>query len=45
MENPAQCKALNISDEKHCLEIATSSNGLFCAFHSRQCYGTKFPSL
>lgn len=34
-----QCNALNVSDEKQCLEIATSVNGLFCSFHSKQCQG------
>jgi len=34
-----QCTALNVSDEKRCEENATSLNGLFCAFHSRQCQG------
>ncbi|KAL2061188.1 hypothetical protein VTL71DRAFT_7461 [Oculimacula yallundae] len=33
------CRALNISDEKQCTATATSVNGLFCAFHSRQCQG------
>ncbi|PQE18079.1 mfs allantoate protein [Rutstroemia sp. NJR-2017a BVV2] len=33
------CHALNVSDEKRCLETATSINGLFCSFHSRQCQG------
>ncbi|KAH8762906.1 hypothetical protein F5882DRAFT_431367 [Hyaloscypha sp. PMI_1271] len=37
MDNPGQCKALNVSDEKRCLEAATSINGLFCSFHSKQC--------
>lgn len=39
LENPGQCRALNVSDEKRCVEIATSVNGLFCGFHSRQCQG------
>lgn len=34
------CRALNIADEKQCTAVATSINGLFCAFHSRQCQGT-----
>jgi hypothetical protein len=34
-----QCTALNLSDEKRCQEPATSINGLFCAFHSRQVQG------
>ncbi|KAF7909232.1 hypothetical protein EAE99_011447 [Botrytis elliptica] len=34
-----QCNALNVSDEKRCLENATSVNGLFCSFHSKQCQG------
>ncbi|ESZ95248.1 hypothetical protein SBOR_4360 [Sclerotinia borealis F-4128] len=34
-----QCSALNLSDEKRCLETATSVNGLFCSFHSKQCQG------
>lgn len=33
------CTALNLSDQSHCNEIATSINGLFCSFHSRQCQG------
>ncbi|KAM3087999.1 hypothetical protein ACMFMG_002064 [Clarireedia jacksonii] len=37
--SPSQCHALNVSDEKRCLETATSINGLFCSFHSRQCQG------
>jgi hypothetical protein len=49
MDNPGQCKALNVSDEKRCLEAATSVNGLFCSFHSKQCQGnfsiSYFPSL
>lgn len=32
-----QCSALNISDQQRCEEAATSINGLFCSFHSRQC--------
>jgi len=44
MDNPGQCKALNVSDEKRCLEAATSVNGLFCSFHSKQCQGS-FPAL
>lgn len=34
-----RCQALNISDEKQCLQDATSTNGLFCVFHSRQAQG------
>ena len=34
-----QCTALNLSDEKRCQEPATSINGLFCAFHSKQVQG------
>ena len=33
------CTALFVSDEKHCEDPATSQNGLFCKFHSRQCQG------
>lgn len=33
------CSALNLSDESKCTEEATSSDGLFCRFHSKQCYG------
>ncbi|KAL8925664.1 MAG: hypothetical protein Q9208_003347 [Pyrenodesmia sp. 3 TL-2023] len=33
------CTALNVSDESRCKEAATSLNGLFCSFHSRQCQG------
>ena len=32
-----QCSALNVSDQLRCEEVATSINGLFCSFHSRQC--------
>ncbi|KAG4026378.1 hypothetical protein MFRU_041g00230 [Monilinia fructicola] len=35
----SQCNALNVSDESRCLETATSINGLFCSFHSKQCQG------
>ncbi|KAI9694857.1 MAG: hypothetical protein M1822_000473 [Bathelium mastoideum] len=38
-DRPSQCQALNLSDEKRCTAEATSSNGLFCHFHSRQCHG------
>lgn len=34
-----QCTALNISDESRCEEEASSLNGLFCLYHSRQCQG------
>jgi hypothetical protein len=34
-----QCTALNVSDSNQCSESATSSDGLFCRFHTRQCYG------
>jgi hypothetical protein len=34
-----KCTALFVSDEKQCQDPATSLNGLFCAFHSRQCQG------
>ncbi|KAK4693776.1 hypothetical protein P7C71_g3680, partial [Lecanoromycetidae sp. Uapishka_2] len=34
-----QCTALNLSDERWCEDAANSLNGLFCAFHSRQCQG------
>ncbi|PGH07906.1 hypothetical protein AJ79_06113 [Helicocarpus griseus UAMH5409] len=34
-----QCSALSLVDENPCTALATSSNGLFCAFHSRQCHG------
>lgn len=34
-----QCTALNISDESRCEEEASSLNGLFCQYHSRQCQG------
>jgi hypothetical protein len=36
---PRKCTALFVSDEKPCQDPATSLNGLFCAFHSRQCQG------
>ena len=26
-----QCTALNVSDEKRCVDVATSLNGLFCS--------------
>lgn len=39
MDDPSQCRALNVSDEMRCLETATSVNGLFCSFHSKQCQG------
>ena len=32
-----QCSALNVSDQLRCEDVATSINGLFCSFHSRQC--------
>ena len=38
-QNPPRCQALNLSDQNRCASEATSSNGLFCSFHSRQCYG------
>ncbi|KAL9633520.1 MAG: hypothetical protein Q9164_004648, partial [Protoblastenia rupestris] len=31
------CTALNVSDQQRCEESATSLNGLFCSFHSKQC--------
>ena len=34
-----KCTALFVSDEKQCQDPATSLNGLFCKFHSRQCQG------
>ncbi|KKZ63042.1 hypothetical protein EMCG_02612 [[Emmonsia] crescens] len=34
-----KCSALSLVDEKPCEAPATSSNGLFCPFHSRQCHG------
>ena len=34
-----KCTALFVSDEKQCQDPATSLNGLFCNFHSRQCQG------
>jgi hypothetical protein len=34
-----KCTALFVSDEKQCQDPATSLNGLFCHFHSRQCQG------
>ncbi|EEQ92317.2 uncharacterized protein BDCG_07437 [Blastomyces dermatitidis ER-3] len=34
-----KCSALSLVDEKPCEALATSSNGLFCPFHSRQCHG------
>ena len=43
MESVTQCTALNVSDEKHCEETATSMNGLFCSFHSHQCQGHSYP--
>lgn len=39
INSPSQCNALNVSDEQRCLETATSVNGLFCSFHSKQCQG------
>jgi len=39
MESMSQCRALNVSDEKRCEETATSVNGMFCGFHSKQCQG------
>lgn len=33
------CTALNLSDNKRCQDAAASLNGLFCAYHSRQCQG------
>ncbi|KAL8672046.1 MAG: hypothetical protein Q9168_003473 [Polycauliona sp. 1 TL-2023] len=36
------CTALNISDGSLCTQVATSINGLFCSFHSRQCQGRIF---
>ncbi|PGH06359.1 hypothetical protein GX51_02369 [Blastomyces parvus] len=34
-----KCSALSLVDEKPCEALATSTNGLFCTFHSRQCHG------
>ena len=34
-----RCTALNVSDESLCQESATSLNGLFCPYHSKQCQG------
>lgn len=34
-----QCTALNVSDESRCEEEASSLNGLFCQYHSKQCQG------
>jgi hypothetical protein len=34
-----KCTALFVSDEKQCQDPATSLNGLFCYFHSKQCQG------
>src|SRR5277367_539868 len=34
-----KCTALFVSDEKQCQDPATSLNGLFCNFHSKQCQG------
>lgn len=34
-----QCSALNVSDQSRCDDEATSVNGLFCSFHSKQCQG------
>ncbi|TVY41457.1 hypothetical protein LOCC1_G005138 [Lachnellula occidentalis] len=39
MESISQCRALNVSDAKRCEETATSVNGMFCGFHSKQCQG------
>lgn len=39
---PLQCTAINLSDEIRCEEAATSLNGLFCRFHSKQCQGLLF---
>ena len=33
------CTALFVSDRRQCQDPATSLNGLFCNFHSRQCQG------
>ena len=33
------CTALNLSDESKCQDEATSTDGLFCRFHSKECYG------
>lgn len=35
----SQCTAFNVSDEKKCDATATSLNGPFCRFHSKQCQG------
>ncbi|KAH7161235.1 hypothetical protein EDB81DRAFT_879566 [Dactylonectria macrodidyma] len=35
----AQCQALQLSDAQRCKKEATSANGLFCHFHSRQAFG------
>ncbi|KAK2803520.1 hypothetical protein FQN50_006955 [Emmonsiellopsis sp. PD_5] len=34
-----KCRALGLVDEKPCDTAATSTNGLFCVFHSKQCHG------
>ncbi|KAK3725484.1 hypothetical protein LTR37_000454 [Vermiconidia calcicola] len=33
------CSALNLSDASKCNVEASSTDGLFCRFHSKQCYG------
>ncbi|KAK2771436.1 hypothetical protein FQN52_000501 [Onygenales sp. PD_12] len=34
-----KCSALSLVDEKPCDTAATSTDGLFCVFHSKQCHG------
>lgn len=34
-----QCHALNLSDGLRCAAQATTSDGLFCRFHAKQCFG------
>lgn len=36
---PRKCSALGLTDSQPCQSDATSLNGLFCQFHSRQCHG------
>ncbi|EHY53044.1 hypothetical protein HRR83_006115 [Exophiala dermatitidis] len=38
-DNQKQCSAIGLADNKPCGMQATSANGLFCYFHSKQCYG------
>ncbi|KAK4944844.1 hypothetical protein LTR10_015763 [Elasticomyces elasticus] len=37
--HPKKCSALGLLDSQPCQSDATSLNGLFCQFHSRQCHG------